>query len=689
MRDDRGWWRNAIIALAATGLFTVGLAIVVYVGLARERIVPTATPTSRPPSRTPSPTATPVPVPTDTPPLLTTAVGIVRDYEPGALIIVLTPLEGTIEQVIVPEGLEVVWASGERASPREIAPGQTLFAEGLADAVGRLIAERIVISRPPEDTPTPTLVLTSTPRPSPTPSPSATPSESWQGEYYGNPKLEGAPLVVRRDSVIDFQWGEDAPAPEVPADNFSVRWRGRWTFQEGGYRFYAFTDDGVRVWIDGALVIDSWRNQSPTLSYGDLYVDAGVHDLQVEYFDGVHNAQTRVWWDFRGAYPSWRGEFFDNLELEGDPILVRNDADVAFDWGHGAPDEKVPADAFSARWTRTIVFEAGAYRFFADVDDGIRVWVDGLIIIDAWQDTQALTHTGHIWLEGDAHELRVEYYEREGDARVRLWWERIEVFENWTGAYYANPDLEGRPVFVRDDETIDYDWGDGAPALGLPIDGYSVRWSRSIETDEGTYLIWALADDGVRVLVDSKVVIDEWHESPAERHEIEVALAKGEHIITVEYYERGDQAVVRMGWEVLEAPTPVMTETPASTHTPVAPTWTAISPTSTATPTETTLPSTSTPTVTQTGQPPTATNTATVVPTASATATLTSTLVPTEEPTVTSTASATPSPSPTPEPTPIPATSTPTLIVTRRPVPTRLPVPMLTGTPTHGAYPRS
>ena len=109
-----------------------------------------------------------------------------------------------------------------------------------------------------------------------------------------------SPTVVRSDAAIDFTWGEGAPAIGVARDGFSARWRGRWPLEEGGYRFYAYSDDGVRVWVDGVIVIDSWRDQGPTLSYGDLEMSAGEHALQVEYYDRNDNAQVRVWWEFKG-----------------------------------------------------------------------------------------------------------------------------------------------------------------------------------------------------------------------------------------------------------------------------------------------------------------------------------------------------------------------------------------------------
>jgi len=127
MGNDRQHMRRALVALAAAALFTLGLGIVVYVGLARERIVPTPThwpvPTAVPTSQiTQQPSQTPLPP--------DAVLGIVKSYDPGGLIVVIAPLQGDVEQVIVSQETLLTWQDGERASPREIVVGQTFFAEG-------------------------------------------------------------------------------------------------------------------------------------------------------------------------------------------------------------------------------------------------------------------------------------------------------------------------------------------------------------------------------------------------------------------------------------------------------------------------------------------------------------------------------------------------------------------------------
>ena len=259
--------------------------------------------------------------------------------------------------------------------------------------------------------------------PSP-PSPTPVPVTGWRGEYYNNRDLSGAPVLVRDDAAIDFDWGAGAPAAGLPADNFSVRWTRDVSLTAGTYRFYAQVDDGVRLWVDGALVIDEWRD-GLTSHAADLTLSDGVHRLRVEYYEHEGDALVQLAWERPDAYPDWKGEYFDNVSLAGLPVLVRNDPGVSFDWGPDSPGPGVPADEFSARWTRNEDFDDGIYRFRVVVDDGARLYVDDELVIDAWRTGAPKGYNGEIELDEGTHRLRLEYFDALYDAQVHLSWERV------------------------------------------------------------------------------------------------------------------------------------------------------------------------------------------------------------------------------------------------------------------------
>jgi hypothetical protein len=124
----------------------------------------------------------------------------------------------------------------------------------------------------------------------------ACPTGEWKAEYFTNLTLTGSPAVTRCEQAIDNGWGTGSPVAGVGADNFSVRWSGRFTFRGGSTTFVATADDGVRVRLDGSVVIDQWRDQAAATFVALRTVGAGAHDITVEYYERSGQAVARVSW---------------------------------------------------------------------------------------------------------------------------------------------------------------------------------------------------------------------------------------------------------------------------------------------------------------------------------------------------------------------------------------------------------
>ncbi|MHB0858591.1 MAG: PA14 domain-containing protein [Anaerolineae bacterium] len=528
--------------------------------------------------------------------------------------------------------------------------------------------------------------------------PSATPTmpviTEWRGEYYSNAQLAGSPVLVRNDSAIHFDWGTGSPAPGLPADQFSVRWTRRYYVAAGAYVFRLQADDGARLYVGGVLVIDRWQGAYAETS-AVRQMSAGYYDVVVEYHERDGAAAARMSWELRPQDPpptpvitDWRGEYFGNPDLAGNPVLVRNDVYIDFDWGTGSPASQVPANKFSVRWGRSIPLDAGPYRFNALVDDGVRLYVDGQLVIDQWHESALTTHTGYIWLGAGAHDVRVDYMESAGNARIHVWWEKVDTSVGWAGEYFANKTLSGLPALIRGDRDIDFGWHLGSPDARVPADAFSARWRRTLSLSGGRYRFWTVADDGVRVSINGTRITDDWRDGAARRNERELTLQSGNYQVVVEYYEQVAGAEMRFGWEVVPPASKTPTRTLTPTHTPTktaTPTSTAThtpTATSTATPTITTTPTathtptlTHTPTATHTASP-TATVEASATPTATPTTTLTPTDTATPTDTVTPTATHTPTTTPTPTHTATPTeTGEPTATLTPTQTPTQTPSP--------------
>jgi hypothetical protein len=401
---------------------------------------------------------------------------------------------------------------------------------------------------------------------------------AWYAECFTNRDLAGAPALTRYDDALHFDWGTGSPGKEIPADNFSARWtRDDW-FETGTYRFSYRSDDGIRIWVGDRLVVDDWRDRQATWSFVEHSIPRGTHRVRVEYYEHSGGAAIEVAWERVVGGAAWRAEYFDNRDLSGSPILVRYDAAIDFDWGYGSPDPTVSADNFSVRWTHSLGFTPGTYRFYASCDDGVRVTVDGNRVVDAWRD-QKLPNTswGDVTLGSGLHTVAAEYYEHGGEASAHVWWNRLGVFSGWEGRYYDNAELRGGPALIRDDtadhETagINFDWGEGAPADWMPTDNFSVVWKRQVDFSPGYYRFNVQSDDGVRVWLDGALVMDYWRPMDYEWHYLDPTYLEGPHTLKVEYFERAGGARIRFWWEQSGTPAPPATPRPVPTPAPSLP----------------------------------------------------------------------------------------------------------------------
>ena len=284
----------------------------------------------------------------------------------------------------------------------------------------------------------------------------------------------------------------------------------------------------------------------------------------------------------------WKGEYFDNISLDGSPVLIRNDPAIDFNLPATVPPAtNMPSENWSALWSRTWTFAPGTYRFHLVLDDGARLWVNNDLLINQWEDGSTREFSANLTLDGSVP-IVLEYYNHVGTATIRLSWEPVTEYADWKGSYFANPDLAGLPVFEQDDAAIEFDWGTGSPRLDIPDDNFSVRWTRDLSFEAGPYQFQATSDDGVRVYVDDSLVIDEWRDNSA-TYQGDIQLTEGRHTVRVEYYERTVQAFIKLSW--VKLPLPAASPTAITTAGPTAAQTTALS---TATPTPIALPGTPT-----------------------------------------------------------------------------------------------
>lgn len=127
----------------------------------------------------------------------------------------------------------------------------------------------------------------------------------------------------------------------------------------------------------------------------------------------------------------WKGEYFSNPRLSGQPVLVRTDKQINFNWRWGSPGNNIYYDNFSARWTSILTPPVTrVYKFHMTTDDGGRVYIGNKLLIDEWHDQSPTTYTASIKLEADHHyKIRMEYYEHVDNACAHFGWDYEPTIE--------------------------------------------------------------------------------------------------------------------------------------------------------------------------------------------------------------------------------------------------------------------
>jgi endoglucanase len=302
--------------------------------------------------------------------------------------------------------------------------------------------------------------------------------------YFDNLDLT-SPKINRQDDNIDFDWDYGSPDPSMGQEEYSVRWTGSVEPRYSDtYNFYTFSDDGVRLWVDGELIVDNWTDHPRVENIGTIKLEAGKkYSIKLEYYERSGRAILQLSWSSARQskqiipesrlYPSMpeilsaqievpaitaittssatntitpststattaktqesstagpsvssiRAELFDDNNL----MTWKKNTEVSQinnSWGGGSPDPMIEPDTFSVRWIGKITpSQSGTYAFYTNTDDGVKVFINGQNIISNWADHSATEDTGQISLSaGSTYELKMEYYERYGSAAASLFW---------------------------------------------------------------------------------------------------------------------------------------------------------------------------------------------------------------------------------------------------------------------------
>ncbi|MEN1681219.1 MAG: PQQ-dependent sugar dehydrogenase [Planctomycetota bacterium] len=211
-----------------------------------------------------------------------------------------------------------------------------------------------------------------------------------QGDYYSGLNF-GTLLLTRTDATVDFDWVNGAPAPGLPSNQFSVVWSGQVEpLYSEEYIFRTTTDDGVRLWVDGELLIDQWVDQSATRAHGKINLLAGRrYDVRMEYYENGGQASAVLEW----RSDSQTQQTIPTSQLYSDPVTPI--------------DGTFSGETLVSGLSRptAIEFAPTGQMFIAQKDGIVRVFENGALVsgsfIDLRDEVNDIQDRGLLGLEVD------------------------------------------------------------------------------------------------------------------------------------------------------------------------------------------------------------------------------------------------------------------------------------------------
>lgn len=217
-----------------------------------------------------------------------------------------------------------------------------------------------------------------------------------------------------------------------------------------------------------------------------------------------------------------KAEYFNNMELSGEPVVVRVDEDIDFVWLEGSPDPRINKDKFSVRWRGKIVSPISKEcTLGVTTDDGVRLFIDGKLVIDSWYDRPATMDTAVVKFEaGREYEICMEYYENGGGAVATLGWvvdidplqgikKAVEIAQKCDAAVIVVGIIEGEgkdraelTLPGQQEELIKRVAGTGVPTIVVLINGGPVVMENWINYVQGIIEAWYPGEEGGNAIAE-------------------------------------------------------------------------------------------------------------------------------------------------------------------------------------------
>jgi chitodextrinase len=435
-------------------------------------------------------------------------------------------------------------------------------------------------------------------------------TNGFSGCYFNNINLIGNAVFNRVDNQINFDWLYTTPDKSVTSDGFSVRWQGNFQFDQGDYTFTAITSDGMRIYIDGEIVLDRWRDQPAYMYLVRRSLTQGTHLIEVEYYGRTGGATAHLAWQkgssvgqppvisfFKGpsaitagqtAMLSWNVTGANSISIDNGVGDVSGKTSVSVS-PSGTTTYKLTAA--NSTGTATAVATVAVNSAATDIQPPTTPTLISAVAISAGESDLSWTASAdnigvagyQIVRNGSAvksvsgsllsyadtsvtantsYTYSIKAYDAAGNYSNASNARAVTTPSSsgstscpgpatnvFSGCYYNNINLTGNAVFNRSDSQINFDWIYTTPDKSVTANGYSVRWQGNFQFDRGDYTFTAITSDGMRIYIDGNIVLDRWRDQPAYIYRVRRSLTQGTHLVVVEYYERTGSATAHLSWQ--------------------------------------------------------------------------------------------------------------------------------------------
>lgn len=410
-----------------------------------------------------------------------------------------------------------------------------------------------------------------------------------RGEYYDNIDFTNLKLT-RTDANINFNFGNGSPDPSIAPDTFSVRWTGQVEalFTEA-YTFFATSDDGVRLWVNGQQIINNFRIQGVReVASTTINLVAGQkYDIRLDYFENTGQAVSRLAWSSASQVKQIISQ--SQLYSPIPPSATLNASSLNTGGGNS--------------YTFTVNYSDDVAVNIASLDNSdIRVTgtngfnqLATLVSIDSNTNgtpriaiaTYQIDAPGGVWDATDNGNYTIALQGNQvsdidgnvanagtlGSFSVGI----SGIGTGLVGEYYDNIDFTNLKL-TRTDRNIDFNFGSGSPDSSIGADTFSIRWTGQVEAKfSETYRFFTTSDDGVRLWVNGQQIINNFRDQSArEVASTPIALVAGQkYDIRLDYYENRGNAVSRLTWSSQSQVKQIIPQSQLYSPDAIAPTATA------------------------------------------------------------------------------------------------------------------